>query len=44
MKIRIDTAGFRRDMEAFAAALEESTVAAVTDAVSYTHLARATRR
>ena len=32
MKIRIDTAGFRRDMEAFAAALEENTVAAVTDA------------
>lgn len=32
MKIRIDTAGFQRDMEAFAAALEESTVAAVTDA------------
>ena len=32
MKIRIDTAGFQRDMEAFAAALEENTVAAVTDA------------
>ena len=32
MKIRIDTAGFRRDMEAFATALEENTVAAVTDA------------
>ena len=32
MKIRIDTAGFRRDMEVFAAALEENTVAAVTDA------------
>ena len=32
MKIRIDTAGFQRDMEAFAATLEENTVAAVTDA------------